>query len=71
MTKEEARAQGLQGWNIRCNLCGEYPAGWITAARPGWGDLALCPDHAVEYKDEVMRHDREIRRLRTINFEQR
>lgn len=69
-TKEEARKLHLPGWNIRCNLCGDYGADWIPNERPGWGSLCLCDRHKQELNDERRRHNAEMRRLRTINFEQ-
>ena len=70
LTKKEARERCLLGWNLRCNLCGSYGALWINEARPGWGALALCPEHKQEWHDEQIRHSKEVSRLRTINFEQ-
>lgn len=70
LTKDEARRLALNGWNLRCNLCGSYGARWLTGERPGWGSLALCEHHAHELHVEKQRHDKEMRRLRTINFEQ-
>ena len=72
MTKEEARNKNLIGWNLKCNLCGEYPATWNESSnsRPGWGFLALCEKHMKEYDDEEDRHRKEMYRLRKINFEQ-
>lgn len=70
LTKEQAKEKGVLKWNIRCNLCGSYGADWLSSERPGWGSLALCPEHAVELQAEKNRHDAEMRRLRTINFEQ-
>ena len=55
---------------LRCNLCGSYDAEWIYGERPGFGALALCPKHKAELIAEKERHDREISRLRTINYEQ-
>lgn len=70
MNKEEAKSKCLPGWNIRCNLCGSYPAEWVRGERPGWGSLALCPQHKAELIAEKDRHANEMKRLRTINFEQ-
>jgi len=70
MTRDEAKAKGLPGWNLRCNYCGEYPADWFESERPGWGALALCAKHGDELKKEQARHAKEMDRLRTINFEQ-
>lgn len=70
MTLEEALSPSLPGWNLRCNLCGEHPADWLDGHRPGWGSLALCPEHAAELRAEVKRHDDAMQRLRVINFEQ-
>ena len=69
--KVEAREKYVLGWNIRCNLCGTYGAEWIRGERPGWGALALCPAHKAELLRERYRHGKEMKRLRTINFEQR
>ena len=70
-TMEEAREMKLNGWNIRCNYCGDYGARWIVGARPGWGSLALCEQHEKEYDEEMRRHNKELKRLRTINYEQK
>ena len=70
MTRNEAKAKCLPGWNLRCNYCGEYPAEWIRGERPGWGALALCLNHKKELMAEHEIHNAELRRLRTINFEQ-
>ena len=70
MNLTEARALHLPGWNLRCNLCGEHPADWIPDQRPGWGALALCDQHKAELASELTRHSEEMKRLRTINFEQ-
>lgn len=66
----EAKSLHLPGWNLRCNFCGEHPAKWIGNERPGWGSLCLCDKHAKELSVEKERHEKEMRRLRTINFEQ-
>lgn len=70
LSKEEAKAKGVLGWNIRCNLCGSYGAEWVRGERPGWGSLALCPKCKAELIAEKDRHAKEMSRLRTINFEQ-
>ena len=70
MKLEEAKKACLPGWNLRCNLCGAHPAEWIRNERPGWGSLALCPKHAEKLRNEKYRHEKEMKRLRTINFEQ-
>lgn len=71
LTLEQALTSPVAlGWNLRCNLCGSHGAEWFVGQRPGWGSLALCPEHAAELKKELERHDAEMRRLRTINFEQ-
>ena len=70
-TMEEARELNLSGWNIRCNYCGSYGARWIPNARPGWGNLCLCEQHENEYDEEMRRHKKELKRLRTINYEQK
>lgn len=70
ITKGEAKKRSIQGWNIRCNLCGNYGASWIYGARPGWGALALCPEHEKEYKEMIERHKKEIRKFTNANFEQ-
>lgn len=70
MTRDQAKSKALRGWNLRCNLCGEYPAQWIHGARPGWGDLALCDTHKAAFDAEVARHESAMSELRTINYEQ-
>ena len=70
MNLKEARKKCLPGWNLRCNLCGEYPANWIPNERPGVGCLALCPKHEAELKAENERHRIAINKLRVINYEQ-
>lgn len=70
LTREQAREFRLPGWNLRCNLCGSYGGQWVTNGRPGWGDLALCESHRLEYYLEEERHRNEMSRLRKINFEQ-
>ncbi len=69
-TADEAKADQVQGWNLRCNLCGSYGADWHSNERPGWGDLALCPTHGKDLTDENRRHDTAIAELRRINYEQ-
>jgi hypothetical protein len=69
-TPDEARWLGLQGWNLRCNRCGLYGATWVPNQRPGWGALALCQPHAYELREEVERHDKAMRALREVRFEQ-
>lgn len=71
LTEDEARERNVSGWNIRCNLCGSYGAIWVPGQRSGWGSLCLCPTHRGELEAELHRHDAEMARLRTINFEQR
>lgn len=47
ITKEEAKARHLQGWNLRCNVCGSYGMQWYHEThirRPSWGSIALCPE---------------------------
>ena len=56
--------------NLRCNLCGSYGAEWLLGERPHWGALALCPKHKAELIAEKDRHEKEMKKLRTINFEQ-
>jgi hypothetical protein len=70
ISREEAKSKILMGWNIRCNLCGDYGADWVPNARPGWGSLALCPTHKKEYDAEIRRHGDELLRIGKINFEQ-
>ncbi|MFH1226798.1 MAG: hypothetical protein V1701_02705 [Planctomycetota bacterium] len=73
ITKKEAKRKIIPGWNIKCNLCGDYGANWITrtpSAKPRFGCLALCHKHEKEYLDEEDRHRKEIARLSVINFEQ-
>ena len=70
MTLLEARRKCCEGWNLRCNVCGEHPAQWHDGQRPGWGSLALCVQHSLELEQEIRRHNCEMVRLRTINFEQ-
>ena len=69
-TREQAKKMELSGYNIRCNLCGNYGADWISEQRPNWGCLALCEVHKNELQNEIKRHNNEMSRLRTINFEQ-
>lgn len=74
-TKEEAKAQHLLGWNIRCNVCGSYGAKWIAkidgnTARPGWGSLALCMFHQIRLDEEMERHKQALSEFTAINFEQ-
>lgn len=68
---EEAREQKLFGWNIRCNYCGDYGARWLPGQRPNWGSLCLCKKHEHELDEEMSRHHKEMKRLRTINYEQK
>lgn len=70
ISKEEANKRCLIGWNIRCNFCGDYGAEWIKSARPGWGDLALCPQHEEEYQRMIRRHEKEKQRFRNVKYEQ-
>lgn len=69
ISKEEAKERCLLGWNIRCNVCGNYGAKWIYGARPGWGALALCPEHEKEYNEMVYRHKEEIKNFTDVKFE--
>ena len=70
ISKEEAKRKCLLGWNIRCNYCGSYGAGWVKGKRPGFGSLAFCPEHMKQFMNEQQRHQVELRRLKTIYFEQ-
>jgi hypothetical protein len=75
LTKEEAKAKRMPGWNIRCNQCGSYGAEWVhtiatNTARPGFGALALCPDHVKQLRKIVKDFQNEIKEFRKINFEQ-
>ena len=75
LSRDEARARGLPGWNIRCNPCGSYGAEWVSridgaAARPGWGCLALCPPCAEALRVGTARHEAAVREMRTVRFEQ-
>lgn len=58
------------GWNLRCNRCGTYGARWLAEERPGWGSLAVCPQHKDELTEEHRRHDAALAVLRKVNFEQ-
>ena len=69
-TMDEARKQGLPGWNIRCNYCGDYGATWVTDMRPEWGALALCPLHEGQLLGEQERHRKVMDELTQVNFEQ-
>lgn len=66
MNLQEAKHRGLPGWNLRCNLCGEHPAEWLTDDLPGWAYLVLCRKHKEELR--VLRE--KISELKTINFNQ-
>ena len=70
MTRGEAKKKCLPGWNLRCNLCGEYPAEWIRGGRPGLGSLALCQKHCADWNAEHKRHHDALSEFRSINFEQ-
>ncbi len=71
ITCNEARRRCLPGWNIRCNHCGSYGADWTRdGARPGWGELALCPRHMGEYAAMKERHREELECFRRVRFEQ-
>lgn len=69
-TKEEAHKQGLTGWNLRCNQCGDYGASWVPDTRPTWGALALCPLHQGELEGERERHRNTMNTLTQVYFEQ-
>lgn len=70
LTRSQARDLCLPGWNLRCNRCGSYGARWIAGERPGWGSLALCPDHEAELEAEHDRHREALAVLRGVRFEQ-
>jgi hypothetical protein len=70
LTMEQALQRGMLGWSVRCNRCGSYGAEWLPNERPGWGSLALCPEHTRELRDETARHYRALQTLRAVNFEQ-
>ena len=70
LTRDEAREQGLSGWNVRCNRCGSYGASWHSGRRPGWGDLALCKPHSIELAEELERHEKAMRVLCEVQFDQ-
>ena len=75
MTQPKARVHAhgtpfCEAPNIRCNRCGKYGANWYHDERPGWGCLALCPEHAHELDDEYKRHYEALKPLRAVNFEQ-
>lgn len=67
---DEARARGLPGWNIRCNVCGSFGADWIPDLRPGWGALAACPSCAALIEREQKRHRDAMAQLAAVRFEQ-
>ena len=74
-SKEKAKELGIMGWNIRCNLCGDFGARWIhrihgEPARRGFGALALCPLHAHDLAAERERHAGRLIELTRVNFEQ-
>ena len=70
MNMREARAAFLPGWNLRCNLCGEYPANWIADMRPGIGALALCDQHRLELEKIQDDYKKSLEKFRLIKFEQ-
>lgn len=70
ITRDEARERRLPGWNLRCNRCGNYGAKWLPGMRPGWGALALCPSDEAELWAEEERHQRAMRELTAVRFEQ-
>lgn len=56
---------------LRCSLCVSYgDARWIFDKYLGDGNIALCTKHKEELIAEKERHEREMDRLRTINYEQ-
>lgn len=66
LSMNEACELGLPGWNIRCNYCGTFGASWLPNERPGWGSLALCPEHRYEF----FVRKQALHEMRRINFEQ-
>lgn len=75
ISKEEAKKLRLDGWNIRCNYCGNYGAKWMhtimgAPARREWGALALCPEHYKKIQEAVKALQDTLSTYRKINFEQ-
>lgn len=69
-TQKLAMDAKAMGWNIRCNVCGCYGAAWLPNARPGWGALALCPEHKADLMSLAVRHWTETRPYFRIAYEQ-
>ncbi len=70
-SKEEARALGLTGWNIRCNVCGDYGAAWWhRVTRIGFGSYALCELDRVRAEQELDRHYTALEEVLKVNYEQ-
>lgn len=70
LSLEQAKERCLPGWNLRCNLCGSYGAGWVPKGRPGWGSLALCPRHETEYRAVMLLSDSLLARFRQVKYRQ-
>lgn len=66
----EAREDARHGWNLRCNVCGNFGANWLPELRPGWGCLAACPEHQAAIEVEQKRHAEAMKKLTAVNFEQ-
>jgi hypothetical protein len=71
-TSEAAKKAGVHGWNLRCQRCGQWGAGWYyyRPECPEWGDLALCGPHASALHNELRRHKDAVRDMIRENFRQ-
>lgn len=70
VTVEEALDAVALGWNIRCNICGNWGCTWRGSARAGWGALAVCRKHDYEFEQEEKRHNEVMAQLTKVRFEQ-
>lgn len=61
---------GRQGWNLRCNVCGDFGASWMEGKRPGYGSLAVCPDCQRAVEAEESRHQSAMACLTRVQYEQ-
>lgn len=70
-TAEQALDAGVRGWNLRCNICGNWGASWRgDHIRSAWGALALCKKHDYEFEVEVRRHREVMAVFELIAYEQ-
>lgn len=71
ISKEEAKKRSLPGWNIRCNVCGNYGAKWVNVGKNSRAcTRALCPQHEKEFNEMIYRYGEDMKKFIKVQFEQ-